>query len=293
MPHCSVPIIDNLPKLRKRDRSVASRRLAETPSPYDQGPSFFDRWHNYSWRSIWIFARDELARPNRLKFPHWSNEVIMSCRIGIVVLSFAFANVASAQGGDRTGTWEAGFNVSDFSSESLAGNAGSGLELDSELGYGITVNYNVSSRFAVGVDWTYSSPDYQATRIVDGSNVPDRIDATLDVSTLHLKATFYFTEGALAPFIEGGAGWTRVDSNIADGPPTNGCWWDPWWGYVCSSFYDTYTETRTSYSYGLGLRWEISDEFVVRGSYGLLEVDTKKSEDPSLDVLRVDFGWRF
>jgi opacity protein-like surface antigen len=219
----------------------------------------------------------------------------MDSRTGVLLIALcAFSTTASAQrGSDRAGTWEVGFNLADMSSEQITGAGGSGLSVDNDLGYGFSVNYNLTNRLAVGGDLTYSSPDYQATRVVDGTNLIDRINASLDVATIHLKGTFYFTEGALAPYIEAGAGWTRVDSNIADGPPTNGCWWDPWWGYVCTSFYDTYTETRTSYSYGVGLRWELADEFVIRGSYGLLDVDTERGEAASLDVARVEFAWRF
>jgi opacity protein-like surface antigen len=218
----------------------------------------------------------------------------MATRTGVLFLSLCvFSGAASAQSSDRAGTWEFGVSLADFGGEDISGDGGSALSIDNDLGFGFEVNYNLTSRFAVGGGLDFSSPDYQATRVVEGSNLVDKVSASLDVWTIHLKGTFYFTEGALAPYVEAGAGWTSVDSNIADGPPTTGCWWDPWWGYVCSSFYDTYSETRTSYSYGVGIRWEIADEFVVRASYGPVEVDTERGQDASLDVTRVEFAWRF
>jgi opacity protein-like surface antigen len=217
----------------------------------------------------------------------------MYSRTGTLLIILCGLSTAASAQSDRSGTWDATFGVTDLSSEALAGAGGSSLDVDGDLGYGFGFNYNFSNRFALGGDLTYSSPDYQATRIIDGSNAVNRVSASLDVTTIHFKGTFYLTEGAIAPFLEAGGGWTRVDSNIADGPPTTGCWWDPWWGYVCSSFYDTYTETRTSYSYGVGLRWELADQFIIRGTYGLLEVNTAKGENASLDTLRVDVGWRF
>ena len=216
----------------------------------------------------------------------------MSIRTGLLLLSFCgFATTAGAQ--DRAGSWEAGFLISDSSSEFLAGESGASLDVEGDLGYGFTFNYNATNHFAFGGDFTFTSPDYTATRETDPGNVIDGVSAELDIATLHFKGTFYFTEGSFAPFVEAGGGWSRVDSNIADGPPTTGCWWDPWWGYVCTEFYDTYSETRTSYTYGVGLRWEIADGFVARATYGILEIDTQRSEDAELDVLRVDFGWRF
>jgi opacity protein-like surface antigen len=216
----------------------------------------------------------------------------MDIRGGFFVLTLlAVSATASAQ--DRAGTWDAGFVVMDSSSDSVSGAQGSGLSVEGDLGWGFTTNYNITNRLALGGDFTWLSPDYQAKQVIDGTNAVVTVDAELDVVTLHFKGTFYLTEGAVAPYIEAGGGWTAVDSNIADGPPTTGCWWDPWWGYVCTSFYDTYSETRTSWTYGVGLRWDVSRDFVVRGSYGVLAVDTARAEDFESEVLRVDFGWRF
>ncbi len=216
----------------------------------------------------------------------------MIVRTGLVLLSFsAFATTAFAQG-DRAGTWEAGFSISDFSSESVQGSSGSGLDVESEVGYGFALNYNVTDRLAVGGDLIFSSPDYQAVRVVDGSLIADTVDAEMDIATLQFKGTFYFTEGALAPYAEIGAGWSKVDSNLVEESSTS-CWWDPWWGYVCADYYETYSDTRTSLGYGLGLRWELSDAFVARASYSVLEIDGEYTGDTSVDALRVDFQWRF
>jgi opacity protein-like surface antigen len=207
----------------------------------------------------------------------------------------AGATTASAQG-DREGTWDFGFALFDTSSEALSGEAGAALDVEGDLGWGFTTSYNITNRLAIGGDFTWLSPDYKATTVVDNPGPIDTeytVDAELDVATLHLKGTFYFMEGDFTPYVEAGGGWTRVDSNIADGPPTTGCWWDPWWGYICTNFYDTYAETQTSWAYSIGLRWDVSTDFSVRGSYGIWEVDSNRSEDFESEVLRLEFGWRF
>jgi len=202
------------------------------------------------------------------------------------------SGVAFAQ--DRAGTWDVGFQVIDMSSELLTGSQGSSLDVDDEIGYGFTGAYNFTNRFAVGLDLNWASPDYTATRILEGTGQSNTIRAELDVVTIQAKGIFYFLEGDITPFVEAGVGWTEVDSNIVDGPPTTGCWWDPWWGYICQSFFDTYSDTRTSYSASVGLRWDLAPEFTLRGSIGLLEIDTDRAtEDAEFDTLRVDFAWRF
>ena len=56
---------------------------------------------------------------------------------------------------------------------------------------------------------------------------------------------------------------------MADGPPTTGCWWDPWWGYICLADWETYTSTELTYILGLGFRWDINSALFTRATYGM------------------------
>ncbi len=215
--------------------------------------------------------------------------------VTFVIAILCLPTLAAAQAvRERAGTWEAGFQVIDTASLTLGGEGGSGLRVDSETGWGISGGYNFTNQLAVLGDWTWSRPSYDARFVVEDTGETETLSASLDMTTLHVKGVFYFTEGALAPFVEAGLGWTRVDSNILDGPPTTGCWWDPWWGYICRNFYSTYEDTRTSYSAAVGIRWDLRNGMALRGSYGLLELDTgSRTEDASFDVIKIDIAWRF
>lgn len=207
-------------------------------------------------------------------------------------LALGFSTVAFSQ--DRAGTWDVGFHVIDMSSVLLTGNEGTSLDVDDEIGWGFSAAYNFTERLGVGFDVNWTNPDYTATRILDGTGQPDTIRAELGVVNIHAKGIYHFIDGPLTPFVEAGLGWTQVDSNIIDGPPTTGCWWDPWWGYICETFFDTYTETRTSYSAGVGIRWDMGQGLMLKGTVGLLEIDTRRAtEDAEIDTLRVDFAWSF
>ncbi len=216
-------------------------------------------------------------------------------RVVLTILLLCISATAAAQASrDRAGSWEVAVQLVDFSSESLGGQQGASLEVDDQLGWGAYVAYNFTNRFALGGEFIWASPDYTATRIIEGETEPDTISAELDIFTFNFKGTFYLLEGPLTPYLEAGLGWTRVDSNILDGPPTTGCWWDPWWGYICDTFFSTYAETRTSYGTALGVRWDLESNMSLRASYGFLELDTSSAtEDASMDTLRVDFSWRF
>jgi len=214
---------------------------------------------------------------------------------GLAIALLLLSSFASAQAvRDRAGTWEFGLQVVDTSSETLSGEEGSGLSVGSDTGWGISGGYNFTNRLAILGDWTWRKPSYDATFLVEDTGELETISHSLNMNTLNFKGVFYFTEGALAPFVEAGLGWTHLDSNVVDGPPTTGCWWDPWWGYICRDFFSTYSDTRTSYSAAAGLRWDLRNGMTLRGSYGLLEVDTSSStEDASMETIKLDLLWRF
>ena len=110
-----------------------------------------------------------------------------------------------------------------------------------------------------------------------------------------LKGTFNFVEeGPLVPYVQLGIGWTFLDSNVADGPPQTGCWWHPWWGYICENFYRTYSSTEFSYGGALGIRYEMPGNSFLNLSYDYWELDTGGSRaNPSLESWRLQYGWRF
>ncbi len=216
---------------------------------------------------------------------------LTSLAIALLLLS-SFASAQAVR--DRARTWEVGFQVVDTSSETLSGEEGTGLSVGSETGWGISGGYNFTNRLAILGDWTWSKPSYDATFLVEDTGELETLSHSLNINTLHVKGVFYFTEGALAPFIEAGIGWSYIDSNVVDGPPTTGCWWDPWWGYICRDFFSTYSDTRTSYSGAVGLRWDLRNGMTLRGSYGLQELDTSSAtEDASMDAIKLDLLWRF
>jgi opacity protein-like surface antigen len=210
----------------------------------------------------------------------------------VAFLSLTSAS-ALAQSWGRAGTWEAGFTVFDTSSERLEGSQGSGLSVRGETGFGFTGGYNFTDRFALHGEFSWWDPSYDATFIPEEGGAPETISHTMDVTSLHAKGVYHFLTGDITPFVEFGIGWTDLDSNVIDGPPTTGCWWDPWWGYICRDFFSTYSETRTSYTTAVGMRWDMSPGMMVRASYGIYEIDTKRSEDAEMETIQVGFSWRF
>ncbi|MEZ5566654.1 MAG: outer membrane beta-barrel protein [Gammaproteobacteria bacterium] len=193
-----------------------------------------------------------------------SRQLRLALLFGIV--AFAMTGPASAR--DRAQTWD--FNVGLFNSDSVTvdGEQGTGLDIDSEVGFSLGGAYNFTNRLALGLDLSWVSPRYKATFLPDTGPPLETISARLDALSIQGKGTFNFLQGPVTPFIEVGFGWTDIDSNIANGPVSTGCWWDPWWGYICASYFDTYSDTVTTWSGAVGMRWDVNDNFGVKASYG-------------------------
>jgi opacity protein-like surface antigen len=213
----------------------------------------------------------------------------------LLLAVLGLSTTAAAQQNSRDDTWEFALIIQDTSGDDLRGENGSAVSVEGDTGWGVALNYNFNSHLSLGGELIWGSPDYDALLIPDdGIGIPEQISHELSIFQYAIKGTFNLIDGPLTPYAELGFGWANIDSNIADQPPITGCWWDPWWGYVCDTFYSTYDKTRTYYSGALGLRWDLNNGMTLKGSYGITEVDVSKATSkPSLEVLRLDIAWRF
>ncbi len=216
-------------------------------------------------------------------------------RVIILVAALALSSTAVAQQSTRNQMWDFGLLVGNLSGDTIEGADDSSLETSSAAIYGFNFAYNFNSHFALGGELSWAKPDYDATIIPDdGIGDPEVIRHTANLFSYGFKGTFNLLKGPLTPYAELGIGWTEMDSNVSDQPPITGCWWDPWWGYVCDTFWSTYSKTRETYSGALGVRWDLDNGVSLKGSYGVMQVDTSKAtSDAKLDYYRVDLAWRF
>jgi len=193
----------------------------------------------------------------------------------------------------RANKWDLSFNLIGLESESTSGPDGAGAKIDSEVGWGFGFAYNLNKNFALGFDFSFVEPRYNATLVDEDGDVTN-VSTRLTASTGQFKGIWNILDGPITPFVEAGLGWTYLDSNITSGPPVTGCWWDPWWGYICSTYWNTYSDTSFSYGGGLGLRWDVTSSFFLKASYDLLKVDLGSSAgDLNLNNWKIDIGTSF
>lgn len=216
----------------------------------------------------------------------------------LLAVLFLLSEAAVAQGSfvprnkERAGTWDVSLLFTQQSSLEVGGQQGTGIDFDSESGFGFGFSYNFSNHLSLGGDFLFARPKYEG-RFVDENDQPFDISNKASFFTGQVRGTWNILPGDLTPYIEGALGWTHVDSNVVDGPPVTGCWWDPWWGYICRPFYSTYNESNFSYSIGVGGRWDITPEFGMRAGYTRQVIDlSNTTSDPEFDVFRIDLIFR-
>ena len=172
----------------------------------------------------------------------------------------------SAQSRD-TG-WEFGGDVVYQSSRDVDFDNGGTTQFGDDIGISLFAGYRMSSRveFQFGLDW--STVDYEAD--FTPTNFPNtnvNINADIEAFTPFAKVNFNFLEGPITPFVSAGIGWSFIDTNIPNGLPQTGCWWDPWYGQVCGSFQSTRSTDAFTYDFGLGVRWDLSTGYSLRLAY--------------------------
>ncbi len=218
----------------------------------------------------------------------------MSRALGTAALVLVVLGVAAgAQASDREGRWDFSLGAVYQDSSDMNLGDGSTMNTDGELGFVATAGYNITDKFATNFGFQYSGVGYNADTYDDGG-APLGISGSYDTWTMSANAIFNIMDGPITPYVGAGLGWTWIDTNIPSGPPSTGCWWDPWWGYVCYTSYPSHSIDAFSYQAVLGVRWELNDMTFLRFGYVSQWMDFDGVEStPRFDALSLEIGWIF
>jgi len=207
----------------------------------------------------------------------------------VALLSLSYSADSHAKYTKRDGKWESSFQFINSQSTNTHGEGGSSIDIDSDIGWGFTLGYNVNPHVLVNFEFSSLTPRYDASFVKDDGEIAS-IKHKMNMYQSQFNVVYNFMAEQFTPFVQAGLGWSYLDSNIASGPPGAVCWWDPWWGYVCDSYQNTYNETRLSYNIAVGVRYELDNAMFFRASYQQNWVDLSRADDLELGTIHIEIG---
>jgi hypothetical protein len=211
--------------------------------------------------------------------------------VGMSGFAYAQDYTVSTPGG-RAGSWEFFMPLTYNPATTIHGQQGSSVDLDPTWGWGFGFGYNFNEHFQMNGLFSWSARNYTA-KIVNQNGSTTNYNNTLYSSTFSANGIFYLMKGKISPFVMGGIGITYLDTNIQTGGASSACWWDPWYGYICSSTYPTKTESDVSYNLGIGVRFDLNRQFSLQPSYNKSWIEIHNSSGtPDFDIWRLDFIFR-
>ena len=203
--------------------------------------------------------------------------------------------------GGSMGDWEFRIGPVFQESKGVSFNGGSHADIDSTTGVKIGAGYYVTDQLIIGGNFSYGQSSFNGTVRGNTSSAPGApsIEAVIenghvDFSTMMFDATYTFLNGPIRPFGKVGIGWNWINTNIAAGPPQYGCWWDPWWGYICSGWQPTHGASSFAYQAGAGVQINFTRTFAVDVDYQYTWIDLNNtSSTPGFGAVELLFVWRF
>jgi opacity protein-like surface antigen len=212
----------------------------------------------------------------------------------ISILATAFCLLsAGANAQSRDEGWEFGIDLIYQNSQDVEFEGGTNVEFDSDIGFSIYGGLRISDRLEVqfGVDWLQA--DYDVS--FQSATVPGltfNASGEIEQITPFVRGNFNFVDGPITPYITAGVGYSFIDTNIPDGPPQTGCWRDPWYGQICTTYHCTATTEEFTYNAGLGLRWDLSNGYSWRLAYEKHWYDLENAS-PDFDQFKLGFVMRY
>jgi opacity protein-like surface antigen len=198
-----------------------------------------------------------------------------------------------SQASSRDGRFEGSVILAYQNGIKKSNEGGSEVDVDSTAGWGISFAWNWTEKWNVSYRLISTSPKYSALIVPEDPDVvPRTINHKMSKYSHQLNVTYNFSRKAFTPFVAAGIGWTKLDSNVPSAPPQTGCWWDPWWGYICISDWKTYNASEFTYNLGAGVRWDINNVLYTKAAYSREFLDVKNGSI-NFDMAILELGLMF
>jgi len=217
------------------------------------------------------------------------SKMIFSATVALALL----AGGTTAQAEDREERFEIAFGVLYQLGADLDFDGGTTMSTKDDFGFSLLGGYNINEHLATTFGFKWTGVGYNADVVQEDDSVIG-VSGSYDTWDLEANLIYNFFEGPITPYIGAGIGWTWIDTNIPNGAPVTGCWWDPWYGYICYTTYPTKTTSAFSYQAMLGVRWDFNYSTFARFNYTSQWVQLGNANGtPRYDVIAAEIGWMF
>ncbi len=220
------------------------------------------------------------------------NRMVQSAfAVGVTLALLGVGAAGEAQ--TREGSWEFSVGAVYQLGNDLSFEGGSSITTDDDFGLTLGFGYHFSDRLQASFGFLWSDVSYDA-EVVSDDGGRTGISGSYEAWGTSANLVLNLMDGPVTPYLGAGIGWTWIDTNVPNGLPATGCWWDPWYGYVCFTTYPTKTTDALSYQATAGVRYEFNSSTFMRLGYTSQWIDLDKADgSPRFDVVAVEVGWLF
>lgn len=210
-----------------------------------------------------------------------------------IILSFCTSSQAAFHN-SRVEKWEFFLAPQFMNDLTLEASNGSKASFDEHAGLGFGFGYNINSHIELSMMFSYSDSDYTATIITeDPAEGPIQVSSNLDISTIDFGFTFNFLSTPFTPYVSANIGSSYIDSGIPTGEFGSSCWYDYWYGYICTPVAATHTTTELNYGVGAGLRYDFNRKLYIKGGVSQRVIDLSSEHTPDFTVYQLFIGFMF
>jgi opacity protein-like surface antigen len=163
---------------------------------------------------------------------------------------------------------------------------------DTGLG-GFGFAYHFSDFFSAHADFMFGGATFNTDVPLEiGGTAHVKQDAFLQTGRFNID--YNIINRRLTPFITAGIGYQYIETELSHLPPINSCWWDPWWGWICTTSHPSAWQTDFTWNAGAGVRWNITDNLIVKVMGGATWLEYGGSSSITTQIEGVfSIGWSF
>jgi hypothetical protein len=218
---------------------------------------------------------------------------LVKLTVAMTAVMLGWSAAASAQGTfSRAGSWDLYIGPQYVESKTLHFDGGARAELEDSASLLFGFGYHPNRALCFDFMFSSASADYVGiARNAAGDE--RRFVSDMTSSSFSLGATYYILPTKLTPFVSAIIGYTYIDSGVENGEYYDSCWWDPWYGYYCSPYADTYSSSDFSYGGAVGLRYDFDNHFFLKGTVGVTDVDMNTTGSSTFTYYNLVAGFNF